>query len=261
MTYFSVEVCAYSLESCLIAQHAGANRIELCAGMPEGGTTSPAGLIHLAKKRTDLPVFVMIRPRGGDFCYSQTEFEQMQADLQLAAELGADGLVLGLLHPDGTVDGQRTRQLVEQAHPLPVTFHRAFDATRDLDEALEAVVETGCQRILTSGGAPTAPEGHEALARLNRLAHGRIELVAGSGVNADNAAMLLETGVHALHLTGRSVRDSAMQFRKPNLSMGGNAAFPEYEIAYADEAKIRAVVDIVARFAEPPAPKKGFSHS
>jgi copper homeostasis protein len=203
--------------------------------------------------RTHLPIFVMIRPRGGDFCYSETEFEQIRADLTLALELGADGLVLGLLLPNGTVDVRRTRQLVEQAGGAPVTFHRAFDATRHLDEALEAVIEAGCQCLLTSGGASTAPEGLDTLARLVKQAQGRIELMAGSGVNSQNAAALLKTGVQGLHLSGRSVRDSAMQFRKPELSMGGNAVFPEYQIAYADEAKIRAVVALAGRVGNPTA--------
>lgn len=244
----NVEVCAYSLESCRVAQRAGAHRIELCASPPEGGTTPPAGLIMLAKIHTTLPVCVMARPRGGDFCYTDSEFEQLQADVETARRLGADGVVLGLLRPDGTVDVPRTRQLVELAHPLPVTFHRAFDLTRDLSEALEAVIETGSHRLLTSGGVPTAIEGRETLAHLAQQARGRLELIAGSGVNGQNASELLRTGVQTLHLTGRSPRPGAMAFRKPGLSMGGNPAVPEYEIFEADEEKIRAVVDIVGRF-------------
>ncbi len=246
-----VEVCAYSLEAALTAQRAGAQRLELCASPPEGGTTPPAGLIRLVKAQTTLPVCVMIRPRGGDFCYSETEFEQMQADLDIAVHLGADGVVLGLLHPDGTVDVPRTHQLVEQAHPVPVTFHRAFDLAADLLDALEAIIETGCRRLLTSGGMPTAYEGRDTLAALAWQTRGRIELLAGSGVNAGNAAELLETGIDTLHLTGKSTRPSAMTFRKPGLSMGGSAGFDEYEIQVADEAKIRAVVDIVGRFSKP----------
>lgn len=248
----NVEVCAYSLESCRVAQRAGAHRIELCASPPEGGTTPPAGLVLLAKIHTTLPVCVMARPRGGDFCYTDSEFEQLQADVETARRLGANGVVLGLLRPDGTVDVPRTRQLVELAHPLPVTFHRAFDMTRNLAEALEAVVEAGCQRLLTSGGRPTAFEGRETLAQLAQQAGSRIELIAGSGVNGQNAAELLQTGIRTLHLTGRSARPSAMQFRKPGLSMGGNPVVPEYEIFEADEEKIRAVVDIVGRVDNPP---------
>ncbi|MBC7890658.1 MAG: copper homeostasis protein CutC [Sphingobacteriaceae bacterium] len=247
-----VEVCAYSLEAALTAQRAGAYRIELCASPPEGGTTPPAGLIRLVKAQTTLPLCVMIRPRGGDFCYSESEFEQMQADLDVALHLGADGVVLGLLLPDGTVDVPRTRQLVEQAQPMPVTFHRAFDMAADLSEALEAVIEAGCRRLLTSSGMPTAYEGREMLSVLARQARARIELLAGSGVNAQNAAELLNTGVNTLHLTGKSTRPSAMTFRNQKLSMGGNAGFDEYEIQVADEAKIRAVVDIVDRFNKPP---------
>ncbi len=241
----TVEICAYSLESCQHAEAAGADRIELCASPYEGGTTPSLGLLRRVRQAVRLGVHVMIRPRGGDFCYSESEFSVMQADLEAAREAGADGVVLGILRPDGRVDGHRTRALVEAAHPLPVTFHRAFDLTRDFDEALEAVLEAGCRRILTSGGANTAPEGLDQLARCVERAAGRLELMAGSGVNARNAAALLATGVDALHLSARSTRPSVMQFRRAGIAMGGLPEVPEYEVAYADVEKIRAVVEVV----------------
>ena len=252
MPYAQVEVCAYSVESCRAAESGGASWIELCASPVEGGITPSAGLIQVARKSTRLPICVMIRPRSGDFYYSEDEFEQMRADLAVARQLGADGVVLGLLNPDGAVDVPRTATLVKLAYPLPVTFHRAFDMTADFAQAIEAVIETGCRRLLTSGGQATAFEGREILSELVQLARARLEITAGSGVNADNAQALLRTGVDALHLTGKSTRASAMLFRKPGLSMGGHADFPEYELMFSDESKIRAVVDVTQRGATNP---------
>lgn len=244
----AVEICAYSLESCQHAKAAGADRLELCASLYEGGTTPPMGLLRLVRAQVGLGVHVMIRPRGGDFCYSEREFAVMQAEIEAVRQVAAEGVVLGILLPDGRVDVPRTRQLVEAAYPLPVTFHRAFDFTRDADEALDAVLETGCRRLLTSGGANTAPEGMEQLARCVRRAAGRIEIMAGSGVNAENAAALLATGVGALHLSARGTRPSAMQFRKAGIALGGLPAVPEYEVAFSEVEKIRAVVEIARRY-------------
>jgi copper homeostasis protein len=185
-----VEICAFSLESCLIAQRAGANRIELCGGMFEGGTTPSAGLIRMATQSIKIPIYVMIRPRGGDFCYSETEFEVMKTDILLAKNLGTNGLVFGILNPDGTVDSGRNKELIELAKPLGVTFHRAFDVSREPFEALESIIECGFERILTSGQKNTAIEGKGLLAELVKKANHRIEIMAGSGVNAQNAVEL-----------------------------------------------------------------------
>ncbi|GAB3687938.1 copper homeostasis protein CutC [Spirosoma flavus] len=238
-----VEVCAYSLESCLTAQMAGAGRIELCGGMAEGGTTPSAGLIQLARKHLKIPFYVMIRPRGGDFLYTETELDVMQADIKLAKSLGADGVVLGLLRPDGTVDEERSKALIELAYPLPVTFHRAFDMTRDPLEALEAVIRTGAVRILTSGQQQTVGAG---LATLRQLAHqvgNRIEIMAGAGVNERNAKALIDAGVHALHLSGSRKEDSDMTYRQPAVSMASSVP-GEYEYVEASAEKIRAVVSL-----------------
>lgn len=243
----AVEVCAYSLESSRNAQIAGADRIELCASPYEGGTTPSMGLVRQVRAQVRIGLHVMIRPRGGDFCYDAAEWAVMEAEVAALRESGVDGLVMGVLTPDGRVDVRRTRQFVAWAHPLPVTFHRAFDVTRDLDEALDALLETGCRRILTSGGTPTAPTGLRALARCAERAAGRIEIMAGSGVSAQAAAALLATGVDALHLSARSRRESAMTFRKEGIPMGGLAEVPEYGVEYADVDKIRAVVAEVRR--------------
>jgi copper homeostasis protein len=238
-----IEVCAFSLESCLAAEKGGANRIELCGSMYEGGTTPSAGLIQLAKQKVSIEIHVMIRPRGGDFCYSDDEISVMQADIRIAKELGCEGIVLGILQPNGQVNITQTKALVALAKPMQVTFHRAIDMTPDYSKALEDIIESGCDRILTSGQKNTAMQGIEAIENLVKQANGRIEIMAGSGVNADNAQTLLHTGVNALHLTGKASRDSEMIYRKAGIAMGGLSEVPEYEIVYSDSEKIRTVVE------------------
>ncbi|QJW91830.1 copper homeostasis protein CutC [Spirosoma taeanense] len=236
-----VEVCAYSLDSCLTAQEAGAGRIELCGGLSEGGITPSAGLIRIARQHLTIPLYVMIRPRGGDFVYTPSELAVMRADIESAKSLGADGLVFGILRPDGTVDEAQTRQLIELAYPLPVTFHRAFDMTRDPLEALEAVIRTGAARILTSGQQPTAEAGLPVLQQLVQQAAGRIEIMAGAGVNAGNARQIRKTRVDALHLSGRQSLPSPMIYRNPGLSMA-SVVPDEYERIEAGTDAIRQVI-------------------
>lgn len=241
----TIEICAFSLESCLTAQTSGAKRIELCGGAAEGGTTPSSGLIELARNRTQIDLYVMIRPRGGDFLYSDTEFEVMKQDIENAKKLGANGVVLGILNPDGTVDETRTSELIRLASPLAVTFHRAFDVTRDPFEALEAIIRTGAERILTSGQQPSADKGVNLLAALVKQAAGRIEIMAGAGVSAGNAAQLAAAGVDALHLTGKAVRPSRMTYRQPNVTMA-SVAVNEYELVEASEDVIKKVMQAVA---------------
>lgn len=242
-----IEVCAYSVESCRNALAAGADRVELCAGMWDGGVTPSGGMVREAK-RCGIPVFVMIRPRGGDFLYTEDEFAVMREDVMEAKRNGADGVVTGVLLADGNVDVERTRELARLAAPLPVTFHRAIDMTPDVEEALERVIAAGCRRVLTSGGRNTAVEGIEGLRRMARRAAGRIKVMAGSGVNGGNAGMLLEAGVDALHLSGRASRDSGMVFRNPEVSMGGMPGIPEYEQYYSAVEKVAAVVRVKRNF-------------
>ena len=240
-----VEVCAYSLDSCLTAQQAGAGRIELCGGLAEGGTTPSAGLIQLVRQHLTIPFYAMIRPRGGDFLYSATELAVMRADILMAKSLGANGVVLGILQADGTVDEVHTRALIDFAKPLPVTFHRAFDMTRNPQEALEAVVRTGAVRILTSGQQQTVEAGLSTIRNLTKQAVGRIEIMAGAGVNAQNAERLIEAGVDALHLSGSSKEESRMTYRQPSVSMASGLP-NEYEYVEASDEKIRAVVQQTA---------------
>ena len=242
-----VEVCAYSLESCLNAQKAGASRVELCGGLGEGGTTPSAGLIRLARKVLSIDLYVMIRPRGGDFVYDEDELDTMRQDIQVARELGADGVVLGVLLPDGQVDVARTRELIELARPMGVTFHRAFDCTADPFEALEDCISAGAERILTSGQKPTASEGKDLLARLVAASAGRIEIMAGAGVTARTASELLASGVQALHLTGKAVRPGKQTFFPVGISMASSVP-DERQVVYSDLAQVEAVVALSRAF-------------
>ena len=206
---YTLEICANSIESALAAQKGGADRIELCDNMEEGGTTPSYGMIKTCKKHLTIPVFPIIRPRGGDFVYSDAEFEVMKADIEMAKSLNCEGVVLGVLHRDGTIDKSRCAELIALARPMQVTFHRAFDCCSDLFAALEDIIDLGCERVLTSGGQPTALEGAEVIAQLINKSRKRIRIMAGSGVTDLNLAPLAEkTGVAEVHSTAK-VRLSA----------------------------------------------------
>jgi len=237
-----LEICVNSATSALRAQQGGADRVELCENLFEGGTTPSAGSIGVARRHLDIGLMVMIRPRGGDFLYSDLELDVMRQDIRLAKELGADGLVLGLLTPDGHVDVPRTAELVELAGPLPVTFHRAFDLTADPFRALEDLIALGISRILTSGGERSAFEGAGLIARLVRHAAGRISLLAGGGIHERNAAAILaQTGVREIHLSATGEQPSGMIHRNPALHLGGALYPPEYEITLTDPHKVSQV--------------------
>ena len=226
----TTELCTYTRNACDIARRTGVERIELCAAPLEGGTTPSAGLIRYARSLPGLRLSVMIRPRGGDFLYTDDEVALMAEEIRLAREYGADGVVFGLLTPAGEVDETRTAQLVREAEGMEVTFHRAFDMTRDSRQALEAVIRTGCRRVLTSGGRNTAQEGIGTLRALAAQAAGRI------------ARLLAATGVDALHFSARRERESGMRFRNPQVSMGGCAGVPEYTLTDADESVVQQIL-------------------
>lgn len=196
-----VEACVDSVASAVAAERGGARRLELCDALFDGGTTPSAGMIAACRERVSIPLFVIIRPRGGGFVYSDDELDVMRRDIAAARGLGAHGVVIGALRPDGTVDPTRTRSLVEAAGDLPVTFHRAFDFTPDLGAALETLVVTGVTRVLSSGGAPTARDGAPALASLVRQAGKRMGVMAGGGVREDHVRALVDaTGVREVHV-------------------------------------------------------------
>lgn len=214
-----LEVIAFDIESCLLAQQAGAHRIELCDNPGEGGTTASYGFIKAARQKTSIELYPIIRPRGGDFLYSDDEFNMMKADVQLCKELNCDGVVLGILNADGTVDAVRCKELVELAYPLGVTFHRAFDRVADAVAALETIIDIGCERILTSGLRPTAMEGLEMIAALVKQADDRIIIMPGSGVRPDNIIQLAETtGATEFHSSARIMKDSSMAYMNSGMN-------------------------------------------
>lgn len=195
-----VEICCGSIQSAVNAKAAGATRIELCQNLNEGGTTPSYATIKQCVEGLGLKVFVLVRPRPGDFTYNEVEIENMLEDVRICKELGVAGIVVGFLTSDGHVDVPLTRRFVQAAAPVPVTFHRAFDRCADQTSALEDVIVCGCKRILTSGGKPTAPEGQDRLKELVQRAGGRITILAGSGVRPDNVRALIEhTGVTEVH--------------------------------------------------------------
>src|SRR4051812_9304364 len=196
-----VEICVGDLESALAAGPGGADRVELCDHLEVGGTTPGAGTIAEACRRLAIPVHVLVRPRGGDFVHTEAELAAMRYEIELARKLGAAGVVIGLLKPDATIDREQTAALVDLARPMSVTFHKAFDQTPDLEQSLDTLVALGVDRVLTSGGRPTALEGTEALKRLVEQARGRIAILAGGRLSPKNLpAILAGTGVREVHL-------------------------------------------------------------
>ena len=241
-----IEICVDSVASAVAAERGGAKRLELCSDLLEGGITPSAGLIDLVRARVSIAIQVMIRPRGGDFCYTADEFEIMRHDIEMAKNLGADGVVFGILDADGNVDTQRSRELVEQARPLDVTFHRAFDMSVNLLRSLEDICATGANRILTSGGEPTAVQGLEVIADLVKAARGRIAIMPGSGINPENARRIVEeSGVREIHAGLGSSVPSPMRFRNPRISMG-NAAEREYQRFVVLEENVRSLCRAVS---------------
>jgi copper homeostasis protein len=240
-----IEVCVDSVASAMAAERGGAGRVELCSNLLEGGVTPSAGLIELARARVKAGLQVMIRPRGGDCFYTAEEFETMRRDIAAAKGLGADAVVVGILDAAGNVDVERTRELVELARPLQVTFHRAFDMAADLSRALEDVCASGSDRLLTSGGEQTAWQGVELIARMVKAARGRIVIMAGSGINEKNAASIVEqTGVREIHVGLGSVVESPMIYRNPRVSMGAVAGreYQRVQVREEDVLKLRRAV-------------------
>lgn len=227
---FKFEICANSVESCLAAQEGGADRVELCAGIPEGGTTPSYGEIKLARKLlTKTKLHVIIRPRGGDFLYTPLELERMEEDIRICRELGVDGVVFGCLTEEGEIDREANRRLVELARPMSVTFHRAFDRTADPMKALEDIISLGCNRILTSGQQPKAIDGISLLAQLEKKLKEYplppIQLLAGCGVNEENIRQIFDaTGIHEYHFSARVNVVSKMKHYNHEVYMGAIGA-------------------------------------
>ena len=213
-----LEIIGFNIESCIAAQEAGAHRIELCDNPSDGGTTPSYGFIKAARKKLSIELYVMIRPRGGDFNYSDDEFDIMKTDIEMCRQYGCDGVVIGLLKKDGTIDKKRCSEIIGLAYPLGVTFHRAFDRAKDPFRALEDVIETGCERILTSGQRPKAIDGAQIIKELITQAEDRIIIMPGSGVDAGNIISFAEnTGAREFHSSASFYSESKMDYI--NLSM------------------------------------------
>ena len=231
---YRFEICANSVASCIAAQEGGADRVELCAGIPEGGTTPSFGMIRTAREAIDIALNVIIRPRGGDFLYSKDELKEMLYDIQAARQLGADGLVFGCLTPEGEVDMEAMSVLMDAAGDMPVTFHRAFDHTSDPFKTLEDIITLGCARILTSGCRPTALEGADLLAQLVEKAAGRIIIMPGCGVREGNIAEIARlSGAREFHFSARESVESGMIFRNPEVAMGSEDDPYGYDVTTA----------------------------
>ena len=243
--YFKIEACIGTLQSGLEAEKGGANRVELCDNLAEGGTTPSAALIQMTKEKLQIPAAVMIRPRHGDFLYSDLEFEIMKKDIEFCKTVGVEAVVFGLLTPDGQIDCQRTMRLVESAGNMQVCFHRAVDLSRDYFEAIEQIINCGCTRILTSGGANKAVEGFENIRKAQELYGNKIEIMVGSGINAENVSKFHSVGIRNFHLSGKVQIDSLMTYRKEGVSMGAISAEEEYKITQTDYRKIEEVKKVL----------------
>ncbi len=210
---FELEVIAFDILSCQLAADNGADRIELCANPHEGGTTPSYGMMKAARKSTQIQVFPIIRPRGGDFLYTQEEFQAMKDDIKSAQDIGCEGVVIGILNKDGEVDVERCQELVTLAEGLEVTFHRAFDRVKYPQVSLEQIIAMGCKRILSSGLKPTALEGSDTLKSLVMQANGRIKIMPGSGIRAENIVQLAkDTGAVSFHSSARKTLESQMRY-------------------------------------------------
>jgi copper homeostasis protein len=242
-----VEVCVDSVACAIAADRGGADRVELCANLLEGGTTPSAGTIATVRGKVSLPVVVLIRPRAGDFLYTGAELEVMRRDIAIAKDHGAAGIATGVLTSSGRIDADVMRALISEARPMSVTFHRAFDLTNDPMEALDQLIELGVDRVLTSGAAPSAERGMDTIARLVEHARGRIIILAGGGVTATIARLLVEHArVPEVHVRAAAPVESAMQFRRDSVVFGKAYAPEEYRWNAVSDARVREIVSAVA---------------
>lgn len=249
-----IELCVEGVDGVLAAEAAGADRVELCASLLEGGLTPSHGIIRVSLERAKIPVFPIIRPRGGDFLYSDAEFATMLADVRACREMGAEGVVFGCLTAEATYDEPRMRALVEAAGPMSTTSHRAFDMTRDLDAAVEALVRCGVKRVLTSGQRDTAMEGLANLRRTVERAAGRLTVMACGFLDAGNIAAVRDgSGAQELHFAAMKQVPSAMAWHNPHVGMGGtgkaeeNDRSREYALTVTDTELAAAIIAAARR--------------
>jgi copper homeostasis protein len=241
---FKIEICTDNIESAIEAQNAGSDRIELCNNLPEGGTTPGLGLIRSARENLSIGLHVIIRPRGGDFVYSSLEYDIMRREIDACGECGVDGVVIGILESGGEIDIERTAKLIEFARPMSVTFHRAFDMCIDPVKGLEAVIDSGADRLLTSGQRNTADEGMLLIRDMIAQADDRIIIMPGSGINDSNIVNIATvTKAKEFHFTGRKIIESGMTFRREDISMGSANGMSEYFRKVVNPEMIRSIVN------------------
>jgi copper homeostasis protein len=237
-----IEIVVYNIASALKAQEGGADRIELCDNPGEGGTTPSYGTIELVRQNVSMDVYVMIRPRGGDFYYSSYEFHSMKRDISQCQKLSVDGVVFGILTAEGTLDKKRCKELISQAKPLKVTCHRAFDMTRDPFEALEDCIEVGFDRILTAGQQAVASDGADLIGELIKRANGRIAIMPGSGVNENTVGQIIaKSGANEIHFSATSFTESPMVYKNPNIAGMGSEEGTEFKLRTVDPQRVKNI--------------------
>lgn len=237
-----IEIVVYNIESARRAQEGGADRVELCDNPGEGGTTPSYGVIESVRQNVSMDVFVMIRPRGGDFCYDNYEFHSMKRDISQCQKLSVDGVVFGILNPDGTIDKKRCKELIEKARPLKVTCHRAFDMTCDPFQALEDCIEAGFDRILTAGQQAQAAKGANLIGELIKKAAGRIAIMPGSGVNENTVSDIVSISrAQEIHFSAAVFRNSSMQYRNEQIAGMGSDEGAEFKLRTVDPNRVRAI--------------------
>jgi copper homeostasis protein len=238
-----LEICCFNLKSAIIAQNAGARRLELCADQAAGGTTPSFGVIKTAREKLQIPLYPIIRPRSGDFLFNDEEFEIMMNDVALCRQIGCDGVVIGMLNPDATIDKKRCEKLAQLAYPLGVTFHRAFDYLKNPQQGLEDIIEIGCERILTSGQQPTAMEGWELIVQLIQQAANRIIIMPGSGIRSSNIIELEQkTKAEEFHSSARTQSNSEMHYANLNLK-------DDNSVVTTDENEIKKMIGLLSHHA------------
>jgi copper homeostasis protein len=238
----TIEVVVYNIESALRAQEGGADRIELCDNPGEGGTTPSFGIIEAVRQNVSMDVYVMIRPRGGDFLYSNYEFHSMKRDISQCQKISVDGIVFGILTEEGRIDKKRCKELIDKARPLKVTCHRAFDMTRDPFEALEDCIEVGFDRILTSGHQAQVVKGAELIGQLIQKANGRIAIMPGSGVNENTVEDIIKiSGAKEIHFSATASRESGMKFRNQQIAGMGSDEGSEFKLRTVDPERVRKI--------------------
>ncbi|MEI0517262.1 copper homeostasis protein CutC [Brachyspira murdochii] len=237
-----IEICVDSVESCINAEKGGANRLELCVNMFEGGTTPSYGVLELAREKVNIPIYAMVRPRGGDFCYDDTEFEIMKREIKLIKELKIDGIVFGILTKEGNVDKERCSKLLELWGSGKATFHRAIDVSCDLNKSCEDIISIGFERILTSGGEANVMSGIIKLKELVSKYNDKITIMPGSGINERNIEYIKDTlKANEYHMTANKTAASIMQYRNENVFMGTPLRASEFSIKYTDEEKVKNI--------------------